>query len=90
VAPKPRAVLCRSRLLECAKVAFWLRANRGTRRPSQLVYTELYDLDGAAQFVADFMSYEPLENALVRLAAVLQYGSTRQRTAAAFFEIRTL
>ncbi|GLC33992.1 Dynein regulatory complex subunit 7 [Pleodorina starrii] len=33
-------------------------------RPSQLVYTELYDLDGAAQFVADFLSYEPLEDPL--------------------------
>lgn len=37
-----------------------------TLRPSQLVYTELYDLDGAAQFVADFLSYEPLEDPLVR------------------------
>ncbi|GFR42728.1 hypothetical protein Agub_g3646 [Astrephomene gubernaculifera] len=35
-----------------------------TLRPSQLVYTELYDLDGAAQFVADFLSYEPLEDPL--------------------------
>ncbi|GIL93808.1 hypothetical protein Vretimale_187 [Volvox reticuliferus] len=35
-----------------------------TIRPSQLVYTELYDLDGAAQFVADFLSYEPLEDPL--------------------------
>ncbi|PNW72944.1 hypothetical protein CHLRE_14g612700v5 [Chlamydomonas reinhardtii] len=33
-------------------------------RPSQLVYTELYDLDGASQFVADFLSYEPLEDPL--------------------------
>ncbi len=37
-----------------------------TLRPSQMVYTELYDLDGAAQFVADFLSYEPLEDPLVR------------------------
>jgi hypothetical protein len=36
-----------------------------TLRPSQLVYTELYDLDGTAQFVADFLSYEPLEDPLV-------------------------
>ncbi|EFJ52641.1 hypothetical protein VOLCADRAFT_102618 [Volvox carteri f. nagariensis] len=35
-----------------------------TIRASQLVYTELYDLDGAAQFVADFLSYEPLEDPL--------------------------
>ncbi|KAG2491059.1 hypothetical protein HYH03_010505 [Edaphochlamys debaryana] len=35
-----------------------------TLRPSQLVYTELYDLDGAAQFVADFLAYEPLEDPL--------------------------
>lgn len=34
-------------------------------RPTQLAYSELYELDGAAQFVADFLSYEPLEDPLV-------------------------
>lgn len=27
-------------------------------------YTELYDLDGVVQFIADFLHYEPLENLL--------------------------
>lgn len=29
-----------------------------TIRPSQLYYTELYDLDGCCSFVADFILYE--------------------------------
>jgi hypothetical protein len=36
-----------------------------TLRPTQLPYTELYDLPAAAQFVADFISYEPLEDPAV-------------------------
>ena len=36
-----------------------------TIRPTQMVYTELYDLPGCVQFVADFLAYEPLENPLV-------------------------
>lgn len=36
-----------------------------TLRPTQLPYTELYDLPTAAQFVADFITYEPLENPVV-------------------------
>jgi hypothetical protein len=36
-----------------------------TLRPTQLPYTELYDLPAAAQFVADFITYEPLENPVV-------------------------
>ena len=35
-----------------------------TLRPSQLSYTELYDLDGCCSFVADFMAYEGLEDPL--------------------------
>ena len=42
-----------------------------TLRPTQLPYTELYDLPAAAQFVADFVSYEPLEDAVVRGCWVL-------------------
>lgn len=37
-----------------------------TLRPTQLNYTELYDLDAAAQFVADYLGYEELEDPLVR------------------------
>ena len=32
--------------------------------PLQLSYTELYDLDGCCNFVADFMAYEGLEDPL--------------------------
>jgi len=35
-----------------------------TIRPTQLNYTELYDLDGCASFVSDFMAYESLEDHL--------------------------
>ena len=38
-------------------------------RPTQLSYTELYDLDGCCKFVADFVAYEPLEDPLVGLRA---------------------
>ena len=30
-------------------------------RPTQLQYTELYDFDTCAKFIADHVSYEPLE-----------------------------
>lgn len=40
-----------------------------TIRPSQLVYTELYDLEGCCSFVADFLAYEALEDPLVGLSA---------------------
>jgi hypothetical protein len=36
-----------------------------TLRPTQLPCTELYDLPTAAQFVADFVTYEPLEDPAV-------------------------
>ncbi|KAL6761433.1 hypothetical protein V8C86DRAFT_3131553 [Haematococcus lacustris] len=35
-----------------------------TIRPSQLSYSELYDLDGCCAFVADFVAYEALEDPL--------------------------
>ncbi|MEW5310705.1 MAG: hypothetical protein WDW38_002476 [Sanguina aurantia] len=35
-----------------------------TIRPSQLLYTELYDLEGCCSFVADFLAYEALEDPL--------------------------
>eukprot|EP00798_Chlamydomonas_sp_ICE-L_P031206 gene31206-6355_t len=35
-----------------------------TLRPTQLNYTELYDLEGCCTFVADFITYEPLEDPL--------------------------
>lgn len=35
-----------------------------TLRPTQLPYKELYDMKGCAQFVADFIVYEPLEDPL--------------------------
>ena len=35
-----------------------------TVRPSQLAFTELYELKGVVQFVADFLQYEPLEDPL--------------------------
>ena len=31
-------------------------------RPTQLPYKELYDVDGCAQFLADYVDYLPLEN----------------------------
>lgn len=30
----------------------------------QLMYTELYDVEGCAAFVADFLAFEPLEDPL--------------------------
>jgi len=35
-----------------------------TIRPTQLMYSELYDLEGCAAFVADFLAFEPLEDPL--------------------------
>lgn len=35
-----------------------------TIRPTQMPYTELYDLHDIASFIADFLCYEPLENPL--------------------------
>ncbi|GMH37248.1 hypothetical protein BSKO_05121 [Bryopsis sp. KO-2023] len=35
-----------------------------TIRPTQMPYTELYELEGIINFVADFLHYEPLENPL--------------------------
>jgi len=32
-----------------------------TIRPTQLEYKELYDWDGAAEFVADYLNFETLE-----------------------------
>ncbi|GAX80447.1 hypothetical protein CEUSTIGMA_g7886.t1 [Chlamydomonas eustigma] len=35
-----------------------------TIRPTQLSYTELYELDGCCNFVSDFMAFDPLEDPL--------------------------
>ena len=32
-----------------------------TIRPTQLPYKELYNWDGAAEFVADYLNFKPLE-----------------------------
>jgi hypothetical protein len=48
-----------------------------TLRPTQLPHTELYDLPAAAQFVADFIAYEQLEDPAVgcrRAGTQLQAG----------------
>lgn len=41
-----------------------------TLRPSQLPFTELYDWEKCARFVADFLRYDPLEDALAYPAHV--------------------
>lgn len=33
-----------------------------TLRPTQLAYPELYDMDGALEFVSNYLTYEPLEH----------------------------
>lgn len=44
-----------------------------TLRPTSLNYTELYDLDGCAQFVADYLAYEELEDPLVSTSTRLEW-----------------
>ena len=43
-----------------------------TLRPTLLPYKELYDWDGASQFVSDYLSYVPLEcpNELVSIIGI--------------------
>lgn len=36
-----------------------------TVRPSKLSFTELYDLEPCARFIADYLEYEPLENPIM-------------------------
>ena len=42
-------------------VSFFQKFICTTIRPTQLEYRELYDWDGAAEFVADYLNFETLE-----------------------------
>lgn len=68
--PRTKALLlcCRPTMHVCRRPLFLMPPNEcgvpklvcSTLRPCQLPYAELYDLPGAAGFVADFLAHEPL------------------------------
>lgn len=51
-----------------------------TIRPTLLPYPELYEWEGCARFVADHITYEPLEDSFVPVCVIISDGVIRQPT----------